>query len=370
MNGTCYTAEECSSRDGIASGECADGYGVCCVITLSCGASSNENGTYLSQAASTTPSTDSTTSQSCTYTICPRTAAVSRIRLDLTTFLIGGPYAAATDGSAGNSANAGSAIGQCRDDSFSVTGAPVICGTNTGQHMIVDTDGSTCVTAAFSYGLSTTQSRSYTIQVTQYESTNEMGGPAGCLQFYTGLTGTVNTFNWVDSATSTHLANQNYDVCVRAAIDRCVICWAPIGALGTNAIRGNFGISNAMSTDGNAKSGVGVQCPNAANNAADSDDFVLIPGGQTEANAIAAALTVGNDKYCGRFLNVATNLGTDSSVCSRVTPFTLGVRFDDFEVTMAGAAAMELDEEASGTAASASPLGTQGFSLGFSQVAC
>ena len=31
MNGTCYTAEECSNRDGVESGTCADGFGVCCV---------------------------------------------------------------------------------------------------------------------------------------------------------------------------------------------------------------------------------------------------------------------------------------------------------------------------------------------------
>ena len=31
MNGTCYTPEECSSRDGVASGSCAEGYGVCCI---------------------------------------------------------------------------------------------------------------------------------------------------------------------------------------------------------------------------------------------------------------------------------------------------------------------------------------------------
>ena len=30
-NGTCYSAEECGDRGGDASGECAGGYGVCCV---------------------------------------------------------------------------------------------------------------------------------------------------------------------------------------------------------------------------------------------------------------------------------------------------------------------------------------------------
>ena len=29
-----------------------------------------------------------------------------------------------------------------------------------------------------------------------------MGGPAGCLQFFTGATGTVNTFNWATATTS------------------------------------------------------------------------------------------------------------------------------------------------------------------------
>ena len=33
-------------------------------------------------------------------------------------------------------------------------------------------------------------------------SLNEMGGPSGCLQFFTGATGTVNTFNWATATTS------------------------------------------------------------------------------------------------------------------------------------------------------------------------
>ena len=30
LNGTCYSAEECSSRGGVNGGSCAGGYGVCC----------------------------------------------------------------------------------------------------------------------------------------------------------------------------------------------------------------------------------------------------------------------------------------------------------------------------------------------------
>jgi len=384
MNGTCYTAEECASKDGTASGECADGYGVCCVITVACAGSTSENGTYLTQMASTTPATDTTTSQSCTYSICPRTSTVSRIRLDLTEFSIAGPTAADTDGSANNAQGAGSAIGHCTADSFSVTGAPVICGTNMGQHMIVDSDGSTCISAAFSFGLSTTTSRAYTIKVTQFESTNEMGGPAGCLQFFTGDTGTVNTFNWNDVATSTHLANQNYDVCVRAGIDKCIICWSPttLGAIAT-PVRGSFGISNgltaiaAMPVNG---AGAG-ECGSTvtAGVVTDSDDFILIPGGQTKAQAEDfTTLTVGFDKFCGRFLAptpLTAATAADSAICSTVLPFKLGVSFDGVEAVAAaaGAVQMTITEEASGAedpAASTSPLGTMGFSLGYEQLDC
>ena len=29
-NGTCYSAEECDTRNGASGGSCANGYGVCC----------------------------------------------------------------------------------------------------------------------------------------------------------------------------------------------------------------------------------------------------------------------------------------------------------------------------------------------------
>lgn len=372
MNGTCYTAEECASKDGTASGECADGYGVCCVITVACAGSTSENGTYLTQMASTEPATDTTTSQSCTYSICPRTTTVSRIRLDLTTFSIADPAApTATDGTAAGTAGAGGALGHCSTDSFSVSGAPVICGTNAGQHMIVDSDGSSCVTAAFSFGAVAAQSRSYTIKITQFESTNEMGGPAGCLQFYTGNTGTVTSFNFVDAepTTGTHLANQNYDVCVRQGIDKCSICWAVTAITAPNT-RTNFGISSGgTAADGTPMGGTGAECETAAKGL----DHILIPSGQTAAALTAAntanTVTIGFSKFCGRFLAPTASSTADADVCSQ--SFTLGVRFDGVEVAGGTpAAGEETQNEASGTAASAASLGTQGFSLGFTQADC
>ena len=61
--------------------------------------------------------------------------------------------------------------------------------------MIVDTDGTTCVKASFSFG-GDAITRQYEVRVLQYGIRNSLGGPPGCLQFHIGTTGTVTTFNW------------------------------------------------------------------------------------------------------------------------------------------------------------------------------
>jgi len=353
MNGTCYTAEECSDRDGTEAGSCADGFGVCCVISLSCGGSASENCTYLTQASTTAPTSP------CSYTICPVSTSVSRIRLEFNTFVIAGPGAvtAAT-------LTTVSTWGQCLTDTFSVSSsgkaAPLICGTNTGQHMIVDSNGVDCVTANFNFGGGTT-SREYSIHVMQFEAGNVMGGPPGCLQFFTGSTGTVSSFNWQTTA-SVHLANQDYNVCVRRPKDICAICWSETAAFATGTTKGTFGVgvtSAAITTD----SLTGTNC---------ATDFVVIPNGVSKTSttatafgSIATVTTNGASRRCGRLLDTAA-----TSVCSNVVPFTLGVVFDSIEVaTIAGATAQANTNEGSAGATN-DPLGTNGFNLGFTLISC
>jgi len=400
--GTCFTSEECATRNGVASGSCADGYGVCCVITIPCGGRSSDNCTHLSQAASTTPNTDSTTlNRQCTYTICPASATVNKIRLDIAMFTIAGPVAAPVSGDAAGTTGKNFALGSCNMDQFTVTGTggpyPVICGVNDDQHMIVETDGTTCVTATFSFGLAN-QNRNYEIHVIQFDRLNQMGGPPNCLQYYTGLTGVVRSFNWVN-VESTHLANQFYDVCVRPEAGRCVTCWAPTitgsyDAEGNTDAKtvGSFGVSNGDSEAGTgaagagtAKSGAGVaNCPGSAT---DSFDFVSIRHGTTND---AAKIGTGNginqakitqaeiafpSLFCGRYLNnAAKGATTDITICTRATNFRLGVNFDSGEAI---AATPGLDQasttEPSGQVDNGKnvvPLGTQGFSLSFEQMTC
>ena len=129
--------------------------------------------------------------------------------------------------------------------------------------MILDSAGTECQTVNFNIGASTTTTRSWDIYVKQYTCAEEdIGGPPGCLQYYTGTTGLVKTFGYLtsNSATATssstaHLQNQNYEVCVRRAGGYCYICWASWNSIAASA---SFGLSTTT-IDG-IKSAVGTEC--------------------------------------------------------------------------------------------------------------
>jgi len=380
-NGTCYTAEECSARDGTASGSCADGYGVCCIISISCGETSTENCTYITQDSTTSPNFNSGPSgtRACTYTICPRDTTIRRVRFDLANFQIAAPY-----GIVGNEAalfgggppvvtgtaligpQPGTNIGNCNTDSFSITGTgggpyPTICGMNTGQHMFSDTDGSTCITASFSFGMESA-TRSYSIHVTQYAEGDTMGGPSGCLQYFVGVEGVVRSFNWqgrADLVSSIHLANQKYEACIRGNVGYCRICWAETMTYAAGAGGGSFSVGLSVQA-ATAESAAGTDC---------ATDYIEIPQGRAVAIAVAVDdMDIGPDRYCGRLLNIARDLVVSTTVCSSIRPFRLGVNFDKTEAI--GAAGNNMANVNELSAPANEPLGTWGFELAFTQMAC
>merc|ERR1719192_3268261 len=69
MKGTCYSESECTSKGGTVDGNCAAGFGVCCMFTLStCGSTISQNCTYIQNPSY--PTTFSTTG-SCAYSVTP-----------------------------------------------------------------------------------------------------------------------------------------------------------------------------------------------------------------------------------------------------------------------------------------------------------
>merc|ERR1719362_677338 len=375
-NGTCYTAEECSTKGGTNDGTCASGFGVCCIFALSCGGSASENQTYLVQSSVTTLTSP------CSYTICPCSSNICRIRFDFTTMVLSGAVAgsltiAPTAVGAAGTLN-GPFIGDCVDDQFSISGAlgagtPTICGTNTGYHMIVDADpaGNTCHNALFNIGGTTTTSRSWTIRVTQYAcGDTDMSGWPGCLQYYTATASNVQNFGFPPTITTvtsavTHLSNQHYDICIRRASGYCYICYSPTIivtgiAIGTPIIAQ---ISFGLSIGGIAAS------PSALISATCTQDWIEIPGADTAAiAAISTAALTNGGRVCGRALSSVTDLLTTTTagtVCGRHLPFRVGVDFDNNERDSIVTADKTTVTEQCG-----SPGGIIGFKLTYFQVSC
>merc|ERR1712115_341774 len=79
----------------------------------------------------------------------------------------------------------------------------------------------------------TTTTRKWQIKVTQYECGNMMAPEQDCLQYLTASTGTIASFAFdttqstTVAATQYHLSNQYYDICIRRARGYCSLCFSP-----------------------------------------------------------------------------------------------------------------------------------------------
>jgi hypothetical protein len=375
-NGTCYTAEECSSKGGANDGSCASGFGVCCTFVLSCGGSASENQTYIVQSSVT-----SLTSP-CSYTICPCSTNICRIRYDLETFTIATQTLGATDETATISLFA-EAIGDCVEDRFSIRGSsgsssPQICGANTGYHMIMDNaPGETsCQVASFDIGGQTTTSRVWSIRVTQYACGDyDSSGWPGCLQYYTGAGGVIQNFGFPPTVTVpgaagtavtsavTHLNNQYYDICIRRETQMCYICYTPFSetvAADGEADQVSFGIGPSPAA-AIAQSAINTICV---------EDWLSIPGGNTMTLIAAQATdgvadTIDINRICGRIFNSAGAQVAEVTICTRHLPFKVGVNFNSEELC-----SDEADDMAIICEQQQFPGGIVGFKLFYTQVAC
>lgn len=164
--------------------------------------------------------------------------------------------------------------------------------------------------------LDTTTSRSWAIHVKQYTCGDTNAGPTGCLQYHTGTAGDIATFNWDLSgtttaifATTTHLANQNYDICFRREEGYCRQCYSP-------KFSTSFGVG-LTATD--AMSGAGVSCYNP------NTDYIEIPGAQegsvstaTSEFTVKDATTFGDSRICGQIFTSIDNSATEVTVCSKL----------------------------------------------------
>jgi len=243
--------------------------------------------------------------------------------------------------------------GRCRTDTFGVTSPgnpsiPIICGTNTGYHMYVPASDQ-CNKLSGSFGSASSATTSaFTIKVSQIECSSETLPPDDCLQYHTTDTGTLDSFNY-DSGNAVHLADQEYQICVRQGRGNCAICYYAPAA--------SFGISSANGIA--AIDGLGTNCGqffpgNTAhvNGEGSYDHLVIQDGICAPTIAGTSAITVPNDLFCGVEFECPATAATDgtpaNTVCTNKTPFKVGVHFDGQEAGFPAAANGETGATANG----------------------
>merc|ERR1712008_623962 len=331
-NGTCYTSSECSSNGGTSDGTCANGYGVCCIFTINCGAQSSQNCTYFESSG--------VTSGNCRATICPCSTTICQLRLDFITHVITGPSTLTVSATKvlNGAVNAGgvpaSLASECLTDSFSVTNPgggsnPVLCGTNTGEHMYVDASDA-CNELNFQLGTNPVgvtglATRSWSIKATQYDCNSRSKAPAGCTQYFSDATsGVVRSYNYVGGY---HLADQNQKICIRRERGNCRICWS-------TTVKEDFAVS------GKTKGIIDTCCGYGADGKKSNYDCVQIPSASKAGDNMILEVA----GFCGINGLVSLPAGTTSAtICSMRTPFELRFITDSYEVATSAA------EEAEGT---------------------
>merc|ERR1739844_440158 len=209
--GTCITSSECSSRSGTADGNCAAGFGVCCIVSKStCGDTVSTNTSYIRNPGYPSTYTPSSTG-TCAFTISKISSDICQLRLDFETM---SGFVTASKGTCTDYLTAKGKTGKT---------IPSLCGTNTDYHMYVEFGAASTDTVTVTNTLGSTSSTlKWNILTQQIPCTASYRAPSDCLQYFTGKTGTVYSYNY---AGAQFLAAMDYTNCIRTEKGYCSIEW-------------------------------------------------------------------------------------------------------------------------------------------------
>jgi len=307
-NGTCFTSNECSSKGGSAQGNCAAGFGVCCIFSVSAsGSTVNQNCSYIVNPSFPSNYAPTNTPTTVTYTIEKCSSDICRIRLDYDTLILTQPTTVITS----------TTIGQCATDRLEMTVTdrgtapttgtlgtygdyPYLCGTNSGMHSYLDLSCTSTDEASLSFTLGDATNNQWKIKVTQLSCNDDtVASSQGCFQYHTGVSGTISSYNIAGN--SAMLAAQNYKNCIRQEAGHCCIEFHPtIFKLAPNT------------------------CADAANRCASASiclqDYILIP----EVENIGTATdSQSYDRFCGSNISPTGVNVVASPVTTCKCPFEL-----------------------------------------------
>jgi len=295
LQGVCFTDKECSDRGGTEDGNCAAGFGRCCVFRNSvCGATVSENCTYVENPGFPNGYTG-TIPGNCAFTVNRMQTDVAQIRLDFTNLAMGNPNAAGGICDMDNLVIAGGAT--------NLVGAqliPTLCGVNTGQHVYVDAGTATAATT-LTFTMVAASTATWRVKVSQIASSSMYKAPNGCLQYFMGIKNTITSFNFGTGAgdcnPNCNLQLLNYGVCFKQETGMCSMQYVQ-----NSGAANAFQLDDTVANEANGR----VKAANCANSG------VIIP-------VTLAEFVRTNGVYCGQ------NLGSvDASTAPNVIPGDAG----------------------------------------------
>ncbi|OXA52202.1 uncharacterized protein LOC110852632 [Folsomia candida] len=316
-HGICHTKTQCAAAGGLALGNCAQGLGVCCRFVVQCGAIITQNGTSFQSPNYPSRFTPTDGSNVCQVRV-RRPHNVCQLRLNFIALDIDGPVPAPTaTNTAPNDA------GACKTDSLAITASggtvPNLCGNLNGQHIYIDYGTSDTITLNLLMSGTVQRERVWNIEILTIPCLSVVRAPPGCLQYFTGISGQVQSFNFQGG---THLSNMDYSICVRPEDGMRFIDWAPCSP-------GDVRISGSPATSPTMP----MPCGAAAT---PIPDYLIIMGGVsypmgTPTAAIPSGTSI-TDRFCDLTFPSAV---TSAYVRSSVRPFILHFRTDSNEIAAA-----------------------------------
>jgi len=234
--GVCFTEAECSGRGGVASGTCASSFGVCCVFTLStCGDTVTNNNTYI-----TSPGYPSMAPAGmCMFNLNKCDNNICQMRLEFEDVVTADP-----------------AMGDCNNDTIIVSQVDAasalvvpspLCGTLSGQHMIIDVKDQTPgakITFNIVSANAATKWRAKVVQISCDD--RDLLAPPGCLTYHTEPSGTLESYNY-NGGNGELINNQKYSHCIKHQDGFCDVT--------LSAQNFDLGTGDSLTFGGNSQTG-------------------------------------------------------------------------------------------------------------------
>ena len=356
--GICMSKKACATSGGISAGSCGV-IGTCCIYQGSCRSVVNANESYFVSPAYPNSQIDRLDPPICIFTLerdnLFQKWPVCQIRVDFDEFSLAPPVRGACSGLTDSFVISGAS-------NFNTSGLPEsgICGDMSGQHMYFNVDPSDVskpLLLVINAANDRMFNRKWSIRIRQIPCKSPSRAPPGCLQYFTGGTGVVESFNFRGFSQQQsgngqpgglgqpnpgmlppinggnpgnnpgaqplsllpapkYMNGMRYGVCVAQQPSVCGIRW--------EASEFDFGGNRLdMSGVGLSTTGANFGCTvHSGGGLGDQGDYILMPGGSRDGvNDL-------ENMFCGQRLNPQADQTTHAPVVSFFKPFLMYVKTD------------------------------------------